>query len=106
MSRYMADAVGGVLGSTLTRARALEEPGQPKVAIRDQRPHAARLSQGQGLTVVRFAALGVEAVGMDCDVAEEVARQGGARELMASAFDTPSCAKTRPKATRPRGSRT
>jgi len=46
------------------------------VAVGDEWAHAPRLGERQRLTVLGFAALGVEPVGMDRDVAEQVQRVG------------------------------
>jgi hypothetical protein len=53
-------------------ARASVELAQTEVTMGDERAHAARLGEGERLTVVDFASLGVEFVGMGCDVAEQV----------------------------------
>jgi hypothetical protein len=64
----------------LLRLRALActsiELAQAEVAVRDERAHAARLGESQRLAVVGLAALAVEAVGMGCDVSEQVPRMG------------------------------
>ena len=44
------------------------------MAVSDEGAHAPWLSERQRLTVLGLAALGVEAVGMDRDVAEQVQR--------------------------------
>jgi hypothetical protein len=44
--------------------------------VGDERAHAARLGERQRLAVVDLAALGIESVGMSCDVAEQVRRVG------------------------------
>ena len=44
--------------------------------MRDERAHAARLGERQRLSVVGLAALGIEPVGMDGDVGEQVQRTG------------------------------
>ena len=46
------------------------------MAVGDERTHAAGLGQGERLAVVGLAALGIEAVGMGRDVAEQVERIG------------------------------
>src|SRR2546426_5570263 len=61
---------GEVLLGLLALARAPGELAEAEVAVRDERAHAARLGEGQRLAVVGLAALGVEPVGMDRDVAE------------------------------------
>ena len=47
------------------------------MAVGDERTHAAGLGEGERLAVVGLAALGIEAVGMGGDVAEQVQRMGG-----------------------------
>ena len=61
----------------LALARALVEPAEAEVAMRDEWAHAARLGEGQRLLVVGLATLGVEPVEMGRDVAEQVQRMGG-----------------------------
>jgi len=40
------------------------------MAVGDEGAHSARLGKRQRLAIVGFAALGIEPVGMGCDVAE------------------------------------
>ncbi len=56
----------------LPLARAPGELAQAEVAVRDERPHAAWLGEGQRLAVVGFSALSTEPVRMSRDVAEQV----------------------------------
>ena len=63
---------GEVLVRLLALARAPVELGEAEVAVGDERAHSARLGEGERLAVVGLAALGVEAVGMGRDIAEQV----------------------------------
>ena len=56
--------------------RAVEELGEPEVAVGDEGAHATRLGEGQRLTVVILTALGGEPVWMGRDVTEQVQRMG------------------------------
>ena len=61
-----------MLAGLLALARAPVELAEAEVAVGDERAHAQRLGEGQGLAIVGLGALGVEAVGMGRDVAEQV----------------------------------
>ncbi len=63
------------------------ELAEAKVAVGEERAHAARLGEGQGLAVVGLAGLGIEPVGMGRDVAEQVQRMGREPGLRRRGFD-------------------
>src|SRR5262249_42543602 len=65
---------GEVLVRVLPLARAPVELAEAEVAVGNEGAHAARLGEGQCLTVVHLARLGIEAIEMTGDVAEEVLR--------------------------------
>ena len=65
-----------MLPGLLPLARAPVELAEAEVAMGDERPHGARLGKRQRLPIVGLAALGVAAVGMSCDVTEQVQRMG------------------------------
>jgi hypothetical protein len=65
-----------VLVSLLPLAGMPVELAEAELAMRDERSHAARLGEGQRPAVASLAALGIEAVGMRRDVAEQVQRMG------------------------------
>jgi hypothetical protein len=52
------------------------ELAEAEVAAGDEGAHAAWLGERQRLAVVGLAALGIEPVGMGCDVAKQVQRMG------------------------------
>jgi hypothetical protein len=74
ISRYIAVAVARCSGAFLPLAGAPVELAEAEVAVGDGRAHAARLGERQRLAVVSLAALGIEAIGMGRDVAEQVQR--------------------------------
>ena len=69
------------------------ELAEAEVAAGDQRAHAAWLGEGQRLAVVGLATLGIEPVGMGCDVAKQVQRMGGKPGVTLRGFD-PAVAQT------------
>jgi hypothetical protein len=76
-----------VLPGPLASARAPVELAEAKVAVGDERAHAARLGEGQRLAVVGLAALGIGLVGMSRDVALPVHRMGRQPKLGLGGFD-------------------
>jgi hypothetical protein len=66
---------GEVLLRLLPFACLSEEFAEAKVAAGDEGAHAARLGERQRLAVVGLATLGIEPVGMGCDVAKQVQRR-------------------------------
>ena len=76
ISRYIVVAVVRCSSRLLVLAGAPVELAEAEVAVGDERAHAARLGERQCLAVVGLAALGIEAVGMGRDVAEQVQRMG------------------------------
>ena len=68
-----------LLGLLLVLAGAPEEPAEAEVAVRDERAHAARLSQGQRIVVAGLAGLRLEPVGMGRDLSQQVPGMGGRR---------------------------
>jgi hypothetical protein len=89
-----------VFAGLLPAVQALMEPSKPEMAVRDQRPHAARLGERQSPEEVGLAALGIEPVGMGRDVAEQVQRMGRVPGLTRRGFDR-SVAQARASSTRP-----
>ena len=73
---------GEVYLRLLPLAHAPVEFAEAKVAVGDERAHAARLGEGQRVGVVDLAALGIEPVGMGRDVAEQVVSMGRVSGLM------------------------
>src|SRR5262249_43320498 len=67
---------GEVLARLLALARARAQLPEAEVAVGDKRAHATRLGEGQRLAVVGLATLGIELVGVGCDVTEQVERMG------------------------------
>src|SRR5215472_9544964 len=63
---------GEVLARLLALARAREQLPEAQVAVGDEGAHATRFGQRKRLAVVGLAALGVEAIGMGRDCAEQV----------------------------------
>ena len=76
-----------MLASLVLLPRAPGELAEAEVTVGDERAHAARLGEGQRLAVVGLAALGVEAVGMGRDIAEQVDRMGRVPGLRRRGFD-------------------
>src|SRR5262245_57785339 len=68
---------GEVLLRLLPFACVSGELAKAEVAAGDEGAHAARLGERKRLAVVDLAALGIEPVGMGCDVTEQVLRMGG-----------------------------
>jgi hypothetical protein len=62
---------GEALAGLLELARAPVELPQTEATVGNERPHAPGLAERQG------AALGVEPVGMGCDLTEQTQRMGG-----------------------------
>ena len=78
---------GEVLLPLLPFACASGELAEAEVAAGDKGPHAARLGKCQRLEVVGLAALGIELVGMGCDVAEQMLIMGCEPGVVRSRFD-------------------
>ncbi len=76
-----------MLPRLLALARAQVELAEAEVAVGDEGAHAARLGERQRLAVVSLAALGIELVGMGCDVAEQVQRMGREPGVTRRGFD-------------------
>jgi hypothetical protein len=70
-----------VLLRLLPPARPSVKLAEAEVAVGDERAHAARLGNGQRLSVVGLAGLGIEPVGMGREVAEQVLNVGCEPEL-------------------------
>src|SRR5262245_56907450 len=60
---------------------------QAKVAVGDEGAHAARLGEGQRRAVVTLGVLGIELIGMACDITLQVQRVGGKARLTRGGFD-------------------
>jgi len=60
----------------LRLARAPVELPETEATVGDERAHAPGLGERQGLAVVRLATLGVEPLGMGCDLTEQMQRMG------------------------------
>ena len=60
-----------MLARLLPLAGAPVELAEAEVAVGDERAHAQLLGQGQGLAIVRLRGVGLDAVGMGRDVAEQ-----------------------------------
>src|SRR5262249_28236370 len=67
---------GEVFAGLLVFARPPGELAEAKMAVSDERAHAARLGEGQRLAVVGLAALGIEPFGVGRDVTKQVERMG------------------------------
>ena len=76
ISRYIVVAAVKCSKGLLALACAGVELAEAEVAVGDEGAHAARLGQRQRLAVVSLAGLGVEAVAMGRDVAEQVQNVG------------------------------
>ena len=76
-----------VLLRLLPFASASGELAEAEVAAGDEGPHAARFGERQSLAVVGLAALGIEPVGVGCDVAEQMLRMGGEPGVTLRGFD-------------------
>src|SRR5262249_61383157 len=63
-----------MLAGVLRHAGAAVKLTQAKVAVGDERPHAACLGERQSLPIVSFAAFGVEPVGMGRNISEQMQR--------------------------------
>ena len=82
ISRYIGTSSSRcqvLLGLLLVLAGAPEEPAEAEVAVRDERAHAARLSQGQRIVVAGLAGLRLEPVGMGRNLSQQVPGMGGRR---------------------------
>ena len=60
----------------LARARAQVDLAETEVAVGDEGAHAEPLGERQRLAILSLAALGIELVGVGCDIAEQVPRMG------------------------------
>src|SRR5262249_17380037 len=80
----------------LALARGPIEFAEGGVAVGDEGTHAAGLGEGQRFAVVTFTACGVEAVGMSCDVTQQVQRMGRAPGLARTVFDCTVAEALRP----------
>src|SRR5262245_28983019 len=78
---------GEVLLSLLVVAYAAIQLTEAKVAMGYQRAHAAGLRERERVAVVGLAALGIEPVGMGCNVAEQVQRMGCETRVTLRGFD-------------------
>src|SRR5262245_57877289 len=66
--------------------RAPMKLAETEVAVRDERTHPAGLGEGQRLPVVGVGGPGIEPVGMDGDIAEQVQGQGGQTRITRNRF--------------------
>jgi hypothetical protein len=67
------------------------ELAEPKVAVGDDRAHAAWLCERQRLAIVGLAALGIELIRMGRDVAEELQRMSCESGLARRELERTSC---------------
>src|SRR5262245_58146848 len=68
-------------------ARMLVELGEPELAARDERTHAARFGQRLRLTKVSLATHGIEPLRMRRDLAQQVPRVRGKSRMTGRALD-------------------
>jgi hypothetical protein len=71
----------------LARAGAPRDMAKTEVTMGDEGLHAEPLRQRQCLTVMSLAALGIELIGVGCDVAKQVQRMGGEPGLGRAEFE-------------------
>ena len=83
----------------LARARAQVDLAETEMAVGDEGAHAEPLGERQRLAIMSLAALGIELIGVGCDIAEQVQRMGlepglGRREFERAVAETPRLVET------------
>jgi len=76
-----------MLVGPLARALVPVELAEAEVAVGDDRAHAARFGERERLAIMGLTELGIELIGVGCDVAEELQRMGSEPGLARREFE-------------------